>query len=115
MRVLITGSRSWTDREKIRAELEALPSDATIVHGHCKSGADAIADAIAHELRLKVERHPADWNKYGKSAGPIRNTEMVNTKPDLCIAFRMPGVSNGTDDCVRKAKAAGIPGKTVVP
>jgi len=114
-RVLITGSRSWTDRAKIRAELEALPRDAIIVHGDCKLGADAIANEVALELGLGVEKHPADWNAYGKGAGFRRNSEMVNTHPDRCIAFRAPGRSNGTDDCRGKAERAGVPTKVVTP
>ena len=105
MRVLVCGSRTWTDRARIRAELETLPRDAIIIHGACPSGADAIANEEAEALGMRVERYPADWNHYGKRAGFLRNTEMANTQPDLCLAFRTPGKSNGTDDMIVKATA----------
>ena len=52
----------------------------------------------------------ADWDKHGKSAGPIRNARMLGWKPDVVVAF--PG-DVGTRDCVSKAKAAGIPVREV--
>ena len=112
-RLLIAGSRDWSDRESIRsAMLEALweagPRPVRVVHGGCPTGADAIAADIASRYGCEVESHPADWGKHGKAAGPIRNQEMVGAGADLCLAFMLPE-SRGTRDCVRRARAAGIP------
>lgn len=55
--------------------------------------------------------HPADWNKYGKVAGPIRNSEMLKLHPDidLVLAFHDDlSESKGTRDMVHKAQKAGI-------
>lgn len=115
MRVIVCGSRDWQDRVAIRSRLMAFaPMRVTIVHGNSR-GADKIADHEARSLQLAVEPHSANWAEYGLSAGPIRNREMVDLGADLCIAFRLPGKSSGTDDMITKAKAAGIPVETIVP
>lgn len=117
LRILITGSRTWTDRDAIRHALETVLdqcagdcfehiSEVTVVHGAAR-GADRIAGEIATELGCKVEAHPADWDRHGKSAGPIRNSEMVRLGADVCLAFPMQR-SVGTRHCMQLARAAGI-------
>lgn len=118
MRILITGSREWTDKEKILKEVEKAANDyyqddITIVHGACPTGADKIADELNYfddypEVQITIERHPANWNKHGKGAGPIRNQKMVNLGADICLAFICPN-SKGTKDCIERAWKAGIP------
>jgi hypothetical protein len=115
MRILITGSRNWSDVDKIReAIMDALPgipygdpARHTVVHGGAR-GADYIAAEIAHQLGLTVEEHPADWEDHGKAAGPIRNQKMVNLGADICLAFPL-GYSRGSWDCMFRAAMAGIP------
>lgn len=120
-RVLVTGSRTWTDGDLIGRELgevvmravavhdEPYPN-VVVVHGGCPRGADALADEAARGFGMKVERHPADWGRYGKSAGFRRNAEMVATKPDLCLAF-IHQRSSGATHCADLAEKAGIPTK----
>lgn len=109
MRVLVTGSRHWKDRTSIRTALTAYRQPgAVLVSGACPTGADALAEGIWREWGLTVERHPADWLRHGKAAGPIRNQQMVDAGADVCLAFPLPD-SRGTQDCIRKAQAAGIP------
>jgi YspA, cpYpsA-related SLOG family len=115
MRILITGGRSWSDREIIfYAILEAsrgvLWKDVTVVHGGAK-GADTIASEIAQALGMKTEAHLADWQAYHKAAGPLRNQKMVDLGADVCLAFLQPN-SKGTANCIEKAKKAGI--KTII-
>jgi len=114
-RVLVTGSRTWTDEQAIRTALAAViwphgPENVVIVHGACPVGADAIADRIATAWGggLTVERHPADWERYGRAAGFRRNAEMVALDADVCLAF-IRGGSRGASHCARLAGAAGIP------
>lgn len=115
MRVLITGSRDWPDEDIVGDAIIDLKNwysfdwdDVVIVHGHCPTGADHYADIKAGRYGLLVERHPANWARYGKGAGPKRNSEMVDKGADIVIAFMMEG-SRGTKDCVEKAKEAGLP------
>lgn len=111
-RILVAGSRSWKDRETIRAALERargmLGDETVLVHGACPTGADAIASRIWRSWGLPVEAHPADWARHGRAAGPLRNQQMVLAGADLCLAFPL-GASPGTRGCMRLAKAAGIP------
>lgn len=116
MRILVTGSREWRDVDAIglaifQARFEApWPSQPVIVHGDCPTGADAIANGLALRFSWEIEPHPANWDKYGKTAGPIRNQEMVDAGADICLAFFQPGAANrGTADCVSRAEKAGIP------
>lgn len=126
MRVLVTGSREWpwTARTMIQDELEGMLHDwyrglfgdevFTLVHGACPEGADKWAHQWArdnpyfHDGGGAVEEsHPAEWSKYGKRAGPLRNQKMVDLGADICLAYRM-NESSGTTDCMTKAYRAGI-------
>lgn len=115
-RLLITGSRNWTDTQRVYDFLARTITDPdwVIVHGACPTGADAIADHWATMTGYPVERHAADWDRRGKAAGPIRNQEMVDAGADVCLAFPL-GESRGTRDCMRRARAAGIPVIEVAP
>lgn len=113
MRILVTGSRAWVDEETIRHvliaqshRLRVCAVDVVIVHGGAR-GADAIADRLAREYGCQVEVVEADWDRYGKAAGPIRNAEMVSRGAVACLGFPI-GVSRGTRHCLALAAAAGI-------
>jgi hypothetical protein len=79
-RVLVTGSRDWLDIKLLRNALDRVRAESwaiTLVHGACPRGADAMADLWGRQtLGVEIERHPADWKKYNRSAGFIRNREM---------------------------------------
>ena len=107
-RVMISGSRHWVDAAAIRRELLKLDTTRTIiVHGACPTGADAIADRLAVQMGFAVEPYPAEWKKYGRSAGPRRNQEMVDIS-DRLIAFPLPD-SVGTVDAINRARQKGLP------
>jgi hypothetical protein len=107
-RVLIAGSRTWTDAAAIAALLATLPPDTVIVHGAAR-GADTLAAHLAAARGFTVEAHPADWAREGRAAGPRRNAAMLATGVTAVWAFRAPGASPGTDDMMRQARAAGVP------
>lgn len=109
MRILITGSRDWTDAATIEAALLEFDKswDVTLMSGACPTGADALCEEFAHHAGWKVEVYPADWDAYGKKAGFIRNAEMVNMGADVCIAFIKNG-SKGATMTRDLAQKAGI-------
>lgn len=110
-RILVTGSRKWVDQDVIFAALQSHlgnEKEAIVVHGACPSGADKIAQAwVDLQPGIEGEPHPAEWERYGRAAGVIRNEEMVKLGADLCLAFPL-GESFGTRDCMMKAKNTGI-------
>lgn len=109
-RVLICGSRTWSDLETIKRYMRTLPHDTVIIHGAAK-GADSIAGNIAECWGMAVKAYPAQWNRYHKAAGPIRNKQMlVEGKPDLVVAFTLDiHKSKGTANMVMQARNAGVP------
>lgn len=115
LRVLVTGSRTWTDYATIHNRLAGLryghnKGPMVVVHGACPRGADQIASEWVQALRhpdVTEERHPADWSGLGKPAGYVRNAEMVALGADLVLAFIHDG-SRGATHCAGLAEKAGI-------
>ena len=107
MRVLVCGSRDWTDETRIFQRLSLLPFGTEIISG-AASGADSLAAMVAQTLGFTVREFPADWNRHGRSAGYIRNNEMLNEDPDLVIAF-WDGQSRGTAHTIYEAHNRAIP------
>jgi hypothetical protein len=121
VRILVTGSREWRDEQAVTnailtaaIDFKAPLSHVVIVHGDYKTGADRIARAFAesHPL-LHHEPHPADWHRFGKRAGAMRNKEMVEAGAQVCLGF-ICGTSTGTLMCLRMAREAGIPRRVMI-
>lgn len=113
MRVLVTGSRDWNNKTVIHDALLSISTkegeQVTLVHGGAR-GADYLAHLCAIDLGYIVEQHVADWDKYGKRAGYIRNQQMVDSGIDICLAF-IYNNSKGATMCVKLAEKANIPTK----
>lgn len=133
-RVLVTGSRDWSDLAAVWRAIAAeyTKGDITVVHGDCPTGADHFAhqwfsldEDEGFSNFATEERHPADWERacdeschhkprtkngkpYCPMAGHLRNQKMVDLGADVCLAFPLPD-SRGTIDCIRRARAADIP------
>lgn len=107
MKILICGGRDFDDYKRVKAavimlagsRLEVEPD--TIISGGA-SGADACAKRLA-EGGYYYQEFPANWDKHGKAAGPIRNKEMIDQNPDVVLAF-WNGVSKGTANTIQLAK-----------
>ncbi|MGI8446595.1 MAG: DNA polymerase [Streptosporangiaceae bacterium] len=108
-KVLVTGSRTWTDETAIAAALREHWHDgnALLISGACPRGADAIAERIWRSQGGLVEHHPADWDT-GRDAGMRRNAAMVARGADVCLAF-IRDHSPGASHTARLAERAGIP------
>ena len=115
IRIVVTGGRDYRDADRVTQALDAVHRkhgiEAVIQGG--ADGADRLAAEWAWDRQIRVGTYNAQWRKYGKKAGPIRNEEMLHlSKPDAVVAF--PGGS-GTADCIARAKAKGIPVWEVPP
>jgi Bifunctional DNA primase/polymerase, N-terminal/SNF2-related domain/YspA, cpYpsA-related SLOG family len=108
-RVLVTGSRTWTDEKAIADALAGHWHDgnAVLVTGACPRGADEIAERIWRARGGLVERHPADWRTV-RDAGMRRNAAMVALGADVCLAF-IRDASPGATRAAHLAEQAGIP------
>ena len=108
-KVLVCGSRDYTDRIKMVNIMSSLSPAVTIIEGGAR-GADIMAREIAEKWGWKVIEFPANWDLYGKKAGPIRNKQMlVEGKPDLVLAFySAKEKSKGTKNMVEQAQKAGV-------
>jgi hypothetical protein len=125
VRLLVTGSRTWRDRDALFDALDRIAHrfagrDLILVHGACPQGADKFAAEWAESRQaITPEPHPADWDRYGRAAGPVRNKEMVAAGADLAVTFiaqcgcpgNPPGPhgTHGSVHCANLAARAGIP------
>jgi len=84
-------------------------TDAVIIAGGAR-GADTLAVRAARDCGLEFREYPAQWQRYGRSAGPIRNQQMIDMeKPQLVVAFHEDiDSSRGTRDMVARARRFGI-------
>jgi len=104
-RIAVIGSRDFDDYARLESILAPhLP--AVLVSGGAK-GADALAERLAQERGLTIDVIRADWNRYGRGAGPIRNKQIVESA-DLVIAF-WDGKSRGTRSALAHADKVGVP------
>ena len=113
-RVLVCGGRDFRDRWLVHNCLDMIHADRVIscVIAGAASGADHIAANWAKDRGIDLREFPADWKKFGKAAGPMRNRQMLNDgQPDEVVAF--PG-GRGTADMVRAARAVGLPVQVIV-
>lgn len=108
MRVLVCGSRYFDNYRYVENILDKYHSYFkfdSLIHGGAY-GIDNLAGLWAQEHEIPMIVYRADWDKYGKSAGSIRNKQMLEEgKPDMVIAF--PG-GKGTANMIKQAKEANI-------
>ena len=126
MRIIVAGSRTFTDYEVVAGILDRVfgPDWATTKFGDSTEvltevvvggarGVDTLADRWAREHDIPLKRFPADWNSYGKAAGMIRNRQMAEYAaqstdgPGALVAI-WDGISLGTRHMIQTAKANGL-------
>lgn len=101
MKIIVCGGRDYGDYHALRLAIERL-APTHIAHGAAK-GADALADEVATHLRIPVQRFPANWNQFGRSAGMMRNGQMLKQfAPDALLAA--PGAKGTANMIIRCLK-----------
>ncbi len=108
-RMIVCGGRDYADRAFVFETLDAVVANGAEVHiiqGGAE-GADALAREWAQDRCVPFTTFPANWRKFGKRAGPIRNENMLaESDPHVVVAF--PG-GKGTADMIRRSVAVGVP------
>lgn len=108
-RLIIAGGRDFNDYETLKNyvdfKLSRTEDEIQIISGGAR-GADTLGERYAVERGFFLRRFPADWERYGKSAGVRRNREMARNA-DALIAY-WNGYSRGTKNMIEEARAAGI-------
>jgi hypothetical protein len=111
VKVLVCGSRKFTDFKRLSSVLSGYRIG-EVIHGGAK-GADRLSMEWAVQNGIRVQEFKADWDVYGKRAGPIRNARMLSEgKPDMVVAF-LAEDSIGTKDMISKAEKAGVEVKVI--
>lgn len=116
-RIIIAGSRKFNDYSKMLNKLDELGihllatmDDIEIVSGHA-SGADTLGEKFAKAYNYPLKIFPAEWDKYSKAAGPIRNEQMAKYAAEadrgILVAFPI-GESRGTKNMIKLAKQYGL-------
>lgn len=114
MRIVVAGSREFTDYRAAEAFIDACiaavgeEESLIFVSGGCR-GADSLGELYAQKHGHRIEVYSADWKTFGKKAGPIRNRQMALVA-DMVICF-WDGKSKGTKSMIECAVRAG---KTVM-
>ena len=106
IKVIIAGGRDFANEDRICSVMDMLltnfePNEVTIISGMAK-GADTLGHRYAKSRNIEVIEMPAEWSKYGKSAGYKRNEEMARIATH-CVCF-WDGESRGTMHMINLAK-----------
>lgn len=102
MKTIICGGRDYYLTETDRNRLSTLPITEVVSGG--ARGADHGGEVWAYYANVPIKKFPADWEKYGRAAGMVRNEQMAEYA-EACVAF--PG-GRGTSDMVARAKKHGL-------
>lgn len=117
-KILVCGGRHFESYGLLKVVLGKLIENfhidismSEIVSGHCQ-GADMLGEKYAEEYGISVKRFPADWEKYKRKAGPIRNKQMLDYisgfENKLVVAFTTADTV-GTRNTIKLAQKNNIP------
>lgn len=116
-RTIIAGGRSFSDYKLLKDKLDYYLRDKVrqgyeiIIISGTANGADKLGERYAMERGYKIERYPADWNKYKKAAGYRRNVQMSEVA-NACVVF-WDGISPGSKHMIDIATNKGLPLRVV--
>lgn len=111
-KIIIAGGRDFMDYNLLKEKVNKILQEKKVTHkiviiSGCARGADTLGLCYASENAFDVEEYPAEWDKYGKKAGYMRNVEMAENA-DALIAF-WDGKSKGTKHMIDIATERNLP------
>ena len=116
MRIIIAGSRNipFNKCKAILSNLDTIIKDRnygkdlsdTVILSGCARGGDLLGESFAKSKGFTIERHPAEWKKYGRGAGHRRNAEMAKVADGLVAIW--DGQSPGTKGMIARAQKLGL-------
>lgn len=111
-KIIIAGGRDFMDYNLLKEKTNKILQEKKVTHkiviiSGCARGADTLGLRYASENAFDVEEYPAEWDKYGKKAGYMRNVEMAENA-DALIAF-WDGKSKGTKHMIDIATERNLP------
>ena len=111
-KIIIAGGRDFMNYNLLKEKVNKILQEKKLTHkiviiSGCARGADALGILYASENAFDVEEYPAEWDKYGKKAGYMRNVEMAENA-DALIAF-WDGKSKGTKHMIDIATERNLP------
>lgn len=110
-KVIIAGTRDFADYELLKSKCDYIlrqkvaDNNIVVISGTAR-GADRLGERYARERGFLIQKFPADWDRDGNAAGPIRNAKMADNA-DALIAF-WDGKSRGTANMIETAKSRGL-------
>lgn len=108
MKTIIAGSRTIKDYLIVENAIKESGFKITQVVSGCAPGVDKLGEKWAVKHGVPIKEFPANWDEYGKAAGPIRNQQMAEYAEALIAVW--DGVSTGTEDMIKKAQRKGLKG-----
>ena len=106
MKTIIAGSRDCIDYKVLLETIKKVPWEITHVVSGTAPGADRLGERWAEENDVPLSKFPADWDKFGRSAGYLRNIQMAKNAEALVALW--DGESPGTKSMIKIAKAGGL-------
>ena len=112
MNLIVAGGRDFTNYRLLKEKLDFLLSntdkeEVTILCGKAK-GADSLGERYANENNIDVWEYAADWEKHGKSAGYLRNSDMADAGTHLVAFWNGTVKSSGTYNMIQTARKRGL-------
>lgn len=101
MKTIIAGSRNIKDLEIVECAIKSSEFKITEIVSGGARGVDKLGEEYARKNKIPVTKFPAQWDKYGKSAGYKRNVEMANYAD--CLIAIWDGESKGTGHMIDTA------------
>jgi len=106
MKTIIAGSRGITDYQLVAAAVAESGFDVTVVVSGGAKGVDGLGERWALDHDVPFVRFLPDWRRYGRGAGLVRNTQMIDGADALVALW--DGASRGTAHVIRMARARGL-------